>query len=69
LAGAHWWQPARWLRMSVSRVRQIVRGQVSQVVPDFSKVVIRKRYMLFTPRAAGFREGDQFFFESAVEQR
>ena len=68
---SHPWAPARWHKGLTKRHRShyVFRRRRSRHFPNLALGYVKRRYFRYTPRKVGFTDGDNTFFEFAMDRR
>lgn len=66
---SHMWAPRNWFGGALYRRRLHVKASSNVHLPNLLRPRIRRRYFRFTPRRQGFLDGDQVFYEFAMDRR
>lgn len=66
---AHLWAPRNWFGGGLARQRLFLKASALLHMPNLTRRRIRRRYFRFTPRKLGFLDGDQAFYEFAMDRR
>ncbi len=66
---SHLWAPRNWFGGGLCRLKLHRSKAASLHLPDLMRRGVRRRYFRFTPRRLGFVDGDQVFYEFAMDRR
>lgn len=66
---SHIWAPKYWTGGSMYRQKKHTSSSLILHVPNLIKQKIRRRYYRYTPRRSGFSDGENFFYEFAMNRR